>query len=226
MFRWGVGEGLVEPAQLHKLEAVRALSMRETEAPELAPVGSVDPAIVDRTLPYLKRSVADMVRVNHWTGMRPGEVCAMRWADIDTSDDIWVYRPRQHKNAHRGHDRQIHLGPKVQQILMPYRLREPLEAIFQPREADGPGRRSAAQRAFRTIYTTQAYGLAVRRACEDAGISPHWHPNQLRHLRATEIRAKFGLEAAGAVLGHSKLETSQIYAAKSSGLAKQIASST
>jgi integrase len=39
-----------------------------------------------------------------------------------------------------------------------------------------------------------------------------WSPNQLRHNAATEIRAKFGLEAAQMTLGHATADISQIYA--------------
>ena len=38
-------------------------------------------------------------------GMRPGEVCSMRPADIDTSGDLWIHRPIHHKTAHHGHER-------------------------------------------------------------------------------------------------------------------------
>jgi integrase len=40
-----------------------------------------------------------------------------------------------------------------------------------------------------------------------------WHPNRLRHSRATELR-QHGLDLTKTVLGHSKLETSQVYAEK------------
>lgn len=39
-----------------------------------------------------------------------------------------------------------------------------------------------------------------------------WSPNQLRHAAATEIRRKYGLEAAQILLGHSNADTTQIYA--------------
>jgi len=39
-----------------------------------------------------------------------------------------------------------------------------------------------------------------------------WSPNQLRHSAATEIRLRFGLEAAQVALGHSKAEVTQVYA--------------
>lgn len=41
-----------------------------------------------------------------------------------------------------------------------------------------------------------------------------WNPNQLRHTRATEVRRRYGIEAASAVLGHSRLSTTEIYAEK------------
>lgn len=39
-----------------------------------------------------------------------------------------------------------------------------------------------------------------------------WAPNQLRHTRATDLRRRYGIEAAKSVLGHANLQTSEIYA--------------
>jgi integrase len=39
-----------------------------------------------------------------------------------------------------------------------------------------------------------------------------WHPNQLRHTSATIIRKEYGIEAARAILGHSRLTTTEVYA--------------
>ena len=52
---------------------------------------------------------------------------------------------------------------------------------------------------------------------------PHWHPNQLRHSRATELRNKYGLEAAQVVLGHARADVTQIYAEKNLAIAVRIA---
>jgi integrase len=51
---------------------------------------------------------------------------------------------------------------------------------------------------------------------------PHWSPLQLRHTAATSIRSRYGVEAAKVVLGHSKVETTQIYAERDLGRAEQI----
>jgi integrase len=63
------------------------------------------------------------------------------------------------------------------------------------------------------LYSRVSYQRAIRRACDRAGV-PHWTPNQLRHLAATKIRAAYGLEAAQVILGHSKADVTQIYAAR------------
>jgi integrase len=69
-------------------------------------------------------------------------------------------------------------------------------------------------------YTRDSYRRAIRQACLKAGI-PIWHPNQLRHAAATLIRARYGLEAAQAILGHAKADVTQVYAERD--LAKAIA---
>ena len=40
----------------------------------------------------------------------------------------------------------------------------------------------------------------------------HWHPNQLRHTAATEIRREAGLDAARVVLGHRTPNITETYA--------------
>jgi integrase len=39
-----------------------------------------------------------------------------------------------------------------------------------------------------------------------------WHPSQLRHTKATELRREFGLDAARAVLGHRSPQVTEVYA--------------
>ena len=41
-----------------------------------------------------------------------------------------------------------------------------------------------------------------------------WHPHQLRHNAATELRREFGLEAARIILGHHSAAVTEIYAEK------------
>jgi integrase len=71
-------------------------------------------------------------------------------------------------------------------------------------------------------YTPHTYTHAIRKAAEKAGV-PHWHPNQLHHLFATEVRKGHGLEAAQVLLGHSRADVTQVYAERDFALASAVA---
>jgi integrase len=82
----------------------------------------------------------------------------------------------------------------------------PLPEHLAPRMLEG-GRRESLS-AWRARLTTE------ERAEVRAWRKRHrWHPNQLRHLRATELRPH-GLDLTSTILGHSKVETSLVYAEK------------
>jgi integrase len=53
--------------------------------------------------------------------------------------------------------------------------------------------------------------------------SHRWSPNRLRHAAATEIRSRFGLEAAQVTLGHAAADVTQIYAERDMTLAVRVA---
>jgi hypothetical protein len=76
-------------------------------------------------------------------------------------------------------------------------MREILDA-----NREGTNRQKAPKRMPGAQYAPSAYGRAIKRAAEKAGV-PNWSPNQLRHTRGTEVRKQFGLEAAQVVPGHA-----------------------
>jgi integrase len=105
----------------------------------------------------------------------------------------------------------------------------------------GTNRRKQPKRKPHGRYGVAAYRRAVHRACDlafppPAGLdtaavakwkSQHrWGPHRLRHSRATELRQRYGLEVAGAVLGHRNLETAAIYAEKNITAAARAAQET
>ena len=49
-----------------------------------------------------------------------------------------------------------------------------------------------------------------------------WTPNQLRHSASTEIRKRYGLEAAQVVLGHTSADVTQVYAERDLAKAEEI----
>jgi len=108
-------------------------------------------------------------------------------------------------------------------------------------------RKRSPKRSAGSSYSKNAYRSAIWRACDKAfphptlsAIDPagltdvqrvdlkawrkdhRWHPNRLRHTAATSIRAKFGLEAAQAVLGHAKADVTQVYAERDLEKAREV----
>jgi integrase len=211
-----------------KLLTLDPLLKGRSEAVEAEPVKPVDDAVVDATLPHVTPIVADMIRVQRLTGMRPGEVTSVMWAEVDTSGDVWIYRPTHHKTEHHDIARVIMIGARAQAILSKYLGFGP---VF-------PGRRKGRP------FTTPAYRRCITRGCERAFGMPKelqpsrkavkemseqeletirekaevwraencWAPNQLRHSFATELRKTESLDVVAAALGHTKIETSQLYA--------------
>ncbi len=188
-FKWAAPEELIPVATWQALTTVAELQRGRTPARETDPVGPVAVEHVEATLPHLLPCLRAMVQVQLYSGMRPGEVCAMRTCDVDMAGAVWLYKPPGHKNAHRGKGRVVALGPRAQAALRPW-LRPELEApLFSPREAVEAqrGERAARRRTPASCgnrpgsnrvkeprrrpgdrYTTKAYYHAVLRAAEKA----------------------------------------------------------
>jgi integrase len=186
MFGWAASEGLIPPSIPQALSLIPGLRRGRGGVRESEPVKSVNLATVDATLPYLSPVVRAMVEFQHLTGCRPGEVCVLRPYDINRSGDVWEAKLDEHKTAHRGCQRTVYIGPKAQAVLLPYLLRPADAYCFSPREAAewhraernarrktpvscgnrvGTNRRRQPQREPGGRYTTQSYGVAIRRAC-------------------------------------------------------------
>ncbi len=246
-FKWAVAEELVPPSTHHRLQAVTGLRRGRSAARESEPVKPVPEAFVDAIQPYVSRQVWAMIELQRLTGMRPGEVCIMRTADLETGGAIWCYRPTTHKTEHHGHERRVYLGPQAQAVLRPW-LRADLSAfLFAPAEAEAE--RSALRRQQRKTpvqpsqqnrakprrakppgasYTVDSYRRAIEygirkanqiRAERGEPEVPHWHPHQLRHNAATRLRREIGLDAARAVLGHASADVTEIYAERDAAVA-------
>jgi integrase len=230
MFRWATENEVVELSIYQGLMAVRGLEKGRSKAKETEAVKPVNPAHVDAVLPHLLPPVAAMVQLQLLTGMRPGEVTKMRGTTLDLTGPVWFYNVTEHKNAWRGYSRHVLIGPKAQQILAPFLrskgagyLLSPSDAMdhlrqeqrknrqskIQPSQINRKKSRPKKQPGIR--YTTKSYRHAIAKACKKAKI-PHWHPHQLRHTRATEIRAEFGLDVARIILGHRSPKITEVYA--------------
>lgn len=237
-FKWGVRKGRVPADVWYALQSVDGLRAGRCRAPEGEPVRPVAVEIVEQTIPHLTKPVAAAVKLQLHTGARPGEILGLRVRDIRTGrpDGVWEAELEDHKTAHRGKKRVLIFGPKAQGVLKELMrdkgigdyLIDPRDAVrarseratVHRRENQEPSPRKT-ERVIGDRYSVHSYRNAIRAACTRAGV-PVWKPNQLRHTAATMIRAQFGLEAAGAVLGHSGLAITEVYAEKNMREARRV----
>jgi integrase len=247
VFKWAVSEELVPPSVYEGLHAVTSLTFGRTSARETAPIKPVNDAWVEATLPFVSPEVGALIQLQRLTGMRPGEVVQLRMCDIDTSGEVWVFEPASHKNRWREHQRLVPLGPKAQRLIGKFVKLSMAEYIFSPVAAEerrnhlrrqaratpmtpsqAKRRRHAhPRRAKRDCYDVDSYRRAITYGIKKAarlGVDiPHWHPNQLRHSRGTEVRRRHGIEAAQVSLGHARADVTQVYAERNMELAMTVA---
>lgn len=138
---------------------------------------------------------------------------------LGRAPEEYLFSP-QESESFRNEHRAVHRKPDRKTKIYPSELR-----ARELRKAERAGRKS--RRPKRASYDVDSYRRAITygiKKARRAGVEvPHWHPHQLRHTRATEIRRRYGLEGAQVVLGHQSAEISQIYAERDLGLAVRIA---
>jgi integrase len=241
MFKWAVSEEMAPESVWRSLTTVRGLEKGRTTVRETDDVKPVPEAHVLAVLPHATPPVAAMLELQLLTGARPGEMRIMRSCDIDMSGDVWLYRPHHHKTRHKGKERIIAIGQKGQEIIKRFFKLDTQAFLFTPRDAIAHFR--ARQRMNRktkvqpsqqdrkknkprkqpgACYTMSAYATAVAKACIKADV-PHFHPHQVRHTHATEVRRRFGLEAAQVALGHAQAQITEVYAERDLALAAKVA---
>jgi integrase len=293
-YKWAASEKLVPATVYGELRTVVGLKAGRSAARESEPVRPADAAHVAAALPHMNRYVRTMVELQTLTGMRPGEVRRLTFAEVERPEGLWWYRPSQHKTSHRGKRRAIAFGPRARAAIAAFLVGDrpppagfdainpndetarlvaadayqeagrdrdadllrdlarpvafvagcvvdPVATVFSPAaEREERFRQMRARRTSKvqpsqesrkkaspkrrpgTSYTATTYATAISRSCDKAGV-PHWHPNQLRHLFATEVRKSDGLEAAQVLLGHARADVTQVYAERNEALAASIA---
>jgi integrase len=192
MFRWAVARELVPEHVYRALTAVEPLKRGRGGAKEPARIGPVPEEAIKATRPHMSRQVRALVDLQLLTGARPGELLGLRAIDLETDgpDGVWTYRPREHKNAHRGHERVIVLGPRAQEVIALFLAGRAVDApLFSPAEAEadrlaakhaarktpltygnrpGTNRKAEPRRRAGDTYTTGSYRRAIAYACDAA----------------------------------------------------------
>lgn len=195
MFRWAgkAPQRFLSLAVVADLQELEALKKGRSPAVDYGDVQPVSWSHVTDTMAVVSVEVATMIEVAWHTGMRPGELIAMKQSEIMRRPHTsWVYIPAEHKNEHHDQDRMIYIGPEAQAVLTPW-----LNRI---------GARDA-------VWSIKRHTLcnAISRANKKHNI-PHWHPNQLRHSCCCRLIEAKNIDAARVVLGHARLATTEIYA--------------
>jgi len=198
IFRWAAQMDLVTPTVWSALLTVRKIKPGRTSAKQPKKVKPVACEVVESILDHCQPRIAAVLRMQLYTGMRCGEVLRMTMAEIHGN----VYAPYKHKNRWRNKDRTVYLGPKAMELINQWKTDDPHAPLF-------------------TSMTSDYYGRWVKIACKRAKV-PHFTSHQIRHYHATMVRAKFGLDAAQAALGHSSARTTEIYAEVSTTLGKMV----
>ena len=192
MVKWGVGRDLVEPNVLDRLRAVEPLMVGKSTARETKPRRAVSAEDIGKVKAKIRSKKAkDLMDLQLLTAARPGELLGLSTEMIDRSGPVWLSQLENHKTQHFGKSRILAFGPQAQEVLRKY-LREdsPNELLF------GISRNS--------------YETVVRRACDRAGV-PRFVPHELRHTAGTRYHDELGFEAARAMLGHSRPDTTSYY---------------
>lgn len=189
LFKWAVSQELLPGAAYQALATVPGLRRGRSEARETEPVKSVPQEHLDAIEPFVSRQVRAMIQLQLLTAARPGEIVSLRPCDIDRSGQIWIYTPVDHKTAHHGHERNIYIGPRGQDVLQPFLFRPAESHCFSPAEA-------YAERLVRDHANRQTplkFGNVPGSNCKD---DPQWRPTD-RYSVATYRRAiERGIEAA------------------------------
>jgi integrase len=250
MFKWAVAEQLVPPSVHHGLQAretepVRPVPDQWIEAllPFLTPIvaGMVQVQRLTGMRPceVVLMRACDLDRTgevwvyeptshkNRWRGHRRLVPLGPRCQEVlrpflSRSEDAYLFSPRESEAWRRNHRRPVARGQRRTPIYpSELRAREKAKLARRRRQRKRPPRDR-----FDTASYRRAITYAIRKA-RGAGVEVgHWHPGQLRHSRATEIRQSAGIEAAQVVLGHARADVTQVYAERNLELAKRIAKTT
>lgn len=195
IFEHGVSREILTPDRIVALRSLPAL--KRGQARDNPKRTGVDVSVVRATLEHLTPTAAAMLRIQLATAMRPSELFRMTPAMIDRRGAVWFYRPDSHKTEHHGKAKSVPILGEAFKALAPYMFGDANELCFLTAKG--------------TPWNKDSYRIAVARAAKAAKVA-HWTPYQIRHTTLQAVRDAIGPEATQALAGHSRLDTTEIYA--------------
>jgi integrase len=240
IWEWGLGRQIVSVEQVQSLKEVKGLRIGQSTAVENHKRSRVTEEEFRKVINATSKVIGDMLQLIWHTGMRPYEVCEMRPFDILTEDpDCWLYIPGRdksplgdHKTAYAGRVKVIPITLEAQNIFKA-RIKDfnskdyifsPIETVRELRENRTNNRKTPLKQGNRRgtnrkakpamkpgeKYDNNSFNHACKKACESAEVEV-FVPYDLRRTAATRLRAALGKEAAQVLLGHTKMDTTDIY---------------
>jgi integrase len=198
--------------------------------PEPRPTGKApEPELARRYLDAVERAnptLGVLLRIAGLTGARRGELCALRWGDLDVErSTLKIHRSLSSPKGKRyaegptknGRRRTIELSPDALAELVAHRARR--ESLCLAAEVELDGRRGFifgpdTMPHGSTPYRPDYVSRRSRELCEDANLPlGACHPHALRHYFATQGLAAGGdVKSMASYLGHDPAMLLDVYA--------------
>ena len=226
IFRHAVSNELVPASVLTGLESVAGLESGRTTAKDYAPRSALPQEKIDAVRALVNTRTRDLMDLALLCAARPGELVSLTGAMIDRSGDIWIAELKDHKMAHKGKSRVLTFGPKAQEILKRYLVRNQTQRLFPiRRQTISDNIKRACEVAFGMPEDLRQKKLTPEQKIKAMAwrrrhvFTSHW----LRHCSGTAIRKSHGLDATQATLGHASRSTTERYASPVTEAALQVA---
>jgi len=230
LFKWGYAQEIVPESVYHSTNVTAPLKKGRTKAPEKKKKVGVTKLQFRSVLPHVSETVKTMMVFQWYTGARSGSICTAKPEQftVEKKSKMMFWRPR-HKSEWREVDLTLPIGPRCRRAIQPFiDAAKPDEYLFRPEVA-------SKNKRFNKRYSSQTYYRAIDRAIErvNNGLRgegkieiARWSPHQIRHAKGQQVREKYGIEAAQAVLGHESLDATEIYSSRRLKLAAKVARET
>ena len=153
---------------------------------------------------WLARRDRLILMILFFSGLRAKELVKLHVADLEEDGMIYV------REGKGGRDRVVPFHPDVPFLARAYlALRPPLDSPFLFASSNGSN-------GVRGVLQYEGLQQMLRRRCQQAKV-PHYNLHSFRHgFAITFLNADMQMSAVSAAMGHTSIDTTQIYARWSS----------